>query len=72
ARADNHAAPVDGLSDRELEVFRLEGRCGLCEYRELCGGSRARAYAATGNYLSEDASCIYDPMPALAGTSGVT
>ena len=49
------------------DTDRLEGRCGICEYRDLCGGSRARAHAATGNYLSEDASCIYDPRPALAG-----
>ncbi len=37
------------------------GKCGRCEYRELCGGCRARAYAATGDLLAEDASCAYEP-----------
>ena len=36
-----------------------EGKCGVCEYTKLCGGSRARAYAATGNYLAEDPRCVY-------------
>jgi AdoMet-dependent heme synthase len=40
---------------------RLGGRCGRCEYRERCGGSRARAYAATGDPLAEDPGCVYQP-----------
>lgn len=40
---------------------RLKGRCGICEYADICGGSRARAYGATGDYLAEDAACIYQP-----------
>jgi radical SAM protein len=40
---------------------RLRGRCGRCEYRRLCGGSRARAYAMTGDYLAEDPCCLYNP-----------
>ncbi|HEU4401357.1 MAG TPA: TIGR04053 family radical SAM/SPASM domain-containing protein [Candidatus Polarisedimenticolia bacterium] len=40
---------------------RLGGRCGRCEYRALCGGSRARAYAQTGDYLAEDTLCAYEP-----------
>jgi radical SAM protein with 4Fe4S-binding SPASM domain len=39
----------------------LEGRCGECEYRWLCGGSRARAYAATGNPMASDPLCVYQP-----------
>ncbi len=39
----------------------LKGRCGQCEYREPCGGSRSRAYALTGDYLAEDPSCSYIP-----------
>lgn len=47
---------------RELrDVERLKGRCGRCEYREICGGSRSRAYALTGDYLEEDSSCGYVP-----------
>jgi radical SAM protein with 4Fe4S-binding SPASM domain len=40
---------------------RLEGRCGRCEFRGVCGGSRARAFAATGNHLGEDPMCAYVP-----------
>jgi radical SAM protein len=40
---------------------RLGGRCGRCEFRSVCGGSRARAYAMTGDYLSEDPACAYEP-----------
>jgi AdoMet-dependent heme synthase len=45
---------------------RLEGKCGECEYRKICGGSRARAYAITGNYLAEDPRCVYQPALASA------
>ena len=37
------------------------GRCGYCEYRKVCGGCRARAYAVTGDYLAEEPFCIYEP-----------
>jgi radical SAM protein with 4Fe4S-binding SPASM domain len=40
---------------------RLGGRCGACEYRELCGGCRCRAYAHTGDLLAEDPGCTYLP-----------
>lgn len=43
----------------------LSGKCGVCEYRNLCGGSRSRAYAITGDYLAEDPKCVYVP-PAAA------
>ncbi len=52
---------------RESRVFNalrhgeLGGRCGKCEYREVCGGCRARAYAETGDLLGPDDSCAYDP-----------
>jgi radical SAM protein len=40
---------------------RLQGKCGVCEFREICGGSRARAYALTGNPLAEEPCCVYQP-----------
>jgi radical SAM protein with 4Fe4S-binding SPASM domain len=40
---------------------RLKGRCGICEFKELCGGCRCRAYAAFGDYLQEDPACTYQP-----------
>lgn len=49
------------------DVDRLEGRCGACEFRAVCGGSRARAYALTGNLLAEDPACAYAPLGWVAG-----
>jgi len=40
---------------------QFEGRCGYCEYHALCGGSRARAFEASGNPLAEDPFCAYEP-----------
>ena len=68
----------DSLTDiyRNSVLFRTlrdtsqrGGKCGLCEYQKICGGSRSRAYAFTGDYLAEDPRCIYQPhlTEALAG-----
>jgi radical SAM protein with 4Fe4S-binding SPASM domain len=61
------ADPVDLYRDSGL--FRalrrpdlFGGRCGRCEWREACGGSRARALAATGDPLAEDPLCLYEPV----------
>jgi len=43
---------------------KLKGRCGACEFRTVCGGSRARAWAVSGDYLAEDPSCVYQPQAA--------
>ena len=39
----------------------LEGKCGICNYKEICGGCRGRAYSATGNYMAEEPFCAYIP-----------
>lgn len=49
---------------------RLKGKCGVCEFRQVCGGSRARAYAMTGDYLESDPLCAYVPGGWSAGTRG--
>jgi radical SAM protein len=54
---------------RDME--QREGKCGACEYRNLCGGSRARAYALTGNYLAEDPRCVYQPAWAMEGQNDI-
>ena len=41
---------------------QLKGKCGYCEFREMCGGSRARAWALAGDMFSEEQSCTYQPM----------
>ncbi|HKH78640.1 MAG TPA: TIGR04053 family radical SAM/SPASM domain-containing protein [Solirubrobacteraceae bacterium] len=53
---------------RDSPLFRelrdpeaLKGKCARCEFREICGGSRARAYAVTGDCLESDPSCPYQP-----------
>jgi radical SAM protein with 4Fe4S-binding SPASM domain len=43
------------------DPMRLKGRCGRCEFKELCGGCRCRAHAAHGDYLEEDPACRYQP-----------
>ena len=53
----NRSKVFQELRDRKL----LEGKCGACEFRDVCGGCRARAYALTDNYLAEDPSCEYQP-----------
>ncbi|WP_339252414.1 TIGR04053 family radical SAM/SPASM domain-containing protein [Sporosarcina sp. FSL W8-0480] len=45
------------LRDKSL----LKGKCGVCEFNSICGGSRARAFAMTGDYLESDPSCSYIP-----------
>ena len=40
---------------------KLEGKCGACEFKQICGGSRSRAYALTGNPLGEEPCCAYIP-----------
>ncbi|MFW6011185.1 MAG: heme b synthase [Desulfosalsimonas sp.] len=54
---------------RDSEIFeslrdfdRLKGKCGLCEYKRVCGGCRARAYEATGDWLAEEPLCTYQPQ----------
>jgi AdoMet-dependent heme synthase len=53
---------------REIRAASFTGRCGGCEYADLCGGSRARAYAATGDPLAEDPACPYVPESVLTTT----
>lgn len=43
---------------------KLKGKCGRCSMRNVCGGSRARAYALTGDLFAEDPACIYQPATA--------
>jgi radical SAM protein len=41
--------------------WKLGGKCGECAFQAVCGGSRARAYATSGDYLAEDPACAYQP-----------
>jgi radical SAM protein with 4Fe4S-binding SPASM domain len=42
----------------------LKGRCGRCEFREICGGSRSRAFGLTGDAFETDPWCSYEPLAA--------
>jgi len=45
------------------DAGHLEGKCRVCEYRKICGGSRARAFAVTGNPFAQEPDCAYVPSP---------
>jgi heme b synthase len=51
------------------DVSNLTGKCGPCEYRRVCGGCRARAYALRGDYLAEEPLCPYQPRKVNYGPS---
>jgi AdoMet-dependent heme synthase len=53
---------------RDSEVFlqlrdtdNLKGKCGCCEFRNVCMGCRARAFAASGDFMQEEPFCVYEP-----------
>jgi radical SAM protein len=47
---------------RDLRDYSgLKAKCGVCDFRDVCGGSRARAYAVSGDYLESDPYCVYQP-----------
>ncbi|MBY0147216.1 TIGR04053 family radical SAM/SPASM domain-containing protein [Neobacillus niacini] len=54
---------------REAKVFKdlrqpdnYKGKCGVCEYNKICGGSRSRTYAVTGDYMDSEPFCVYIPQ----------
>ena len=51
------------------DTSNLQGKCGVCEFREVCGGSRARAYAVSGNLFAEEPCCSWQPKSMLKPTS---
>jgi len=52
----------DSTIFKNLRDFKqLKGKCGQCEFKSVCGGCRARAYEATGDYLAEEPLCSYQP-----------
>ena len=64
---------------RESPIFRrlrdaaqLGGKCGLCEFRHVCAGSRARAYAVIGDPMAEEPLCVYEPRRAREGNRALS
>jgi radical SAM protein len=71
--AGNVRSDTLGRIYRQSSIFQqlrddsqLAGKCGACEYRHICGGSRARAYALTGDPLAEESRCSYVPKNYVA------
>jgi len=58
-RVYQQSAPFRALRDGD----RLGGKCGACEFRNVCGGSRARAFGLTGDPLAAEPDCAYVPPP---------
>ncbi|MCX7625138.1 MAG: TIGR04053 family radical SAM/SPASM domain-containing protein [Candidatus Sumerlaeaceae bacterium] len=59
-------SPVDVYQNDPLfldlrDADKVQGKCGVCEYRAVCGGSRARAYAIYGDPLAPEPDCVYVP-----------
>jgi radical SAM protein len=46
---------------RVRDYAQIKGKCGVCEFRSICGGSRSRAYALTGDPMRSDPFCVYQP-----------
>ena len=46
------------------DLSGLKGKCGACEYKIVCGGCRARAYEATGDWMASEPYCVYEPAGA--------
>jgi radical SAM protein with 4Fe4S-binding SPASM domain len=58
----NNAEVFETLRDND----QLKGKCGCCEFRNVCMGCRARAFAATGDYMAEEPFCVYQPKTVKA------
>jgi radical SAM protein len=54
------------LFTRLRDTANLKGKCAVCEFRELCGGSRSRAWSVTGDPFASDPICTYQPVAAAA------
>ncbi|HYN29857.1 MAG TPA: hypothetical protein VES95_08320 [Dermatophilaceae bacterium] len=69
-RVYREAPLFTALRDRS----RLKGKCGVCAYRGFCGGSRARAYAVTGDPLASEPYCAHEPprWVSMQGAGGGT
>ncbi|ALC90810.1 radical SAM protein [Bacillus sp. FJAT-18017] len=50
---------------------KYKGKCGVCEFNKICGGSRSRTYAVTGDYMESEPYCVYIPK-AMRGKEAVT
>jgi radical SAM protein with 4Fe4S-binding SPASM domain len=59
------------LFNQLRDLSNIKGKCGICEYKKICGGCRARAYEATGDYLQSEPYCIYEPAKETKPARGI-
>ena len=52
-------------------LANIKGKCGVCEFKKVCGGCRARAYEMTGDFLAEEPCCIYQPSTKAKAGKGL-
>ena len=52
-------------------LSKIKGKCGICEYKRICGGCRARAYETMGDYLEAEPYCIYEPLARRGDLTGL-
>jgi radical SAM protein with 4Fe4S-binding SPASM domain len=57
-----------GIFQALRDTDNLEGKCGICEFKQVCMGCRARAFGVTGNYMAEEPFCIYQPRQNRSGS----
>lgn len=60
------------LFNQLRDFSNIKGKCGACEYLKVCGGCRARAYEATGDYLAQEPYCLHQPSRAARPAAGGT
>lgn len=53
--------PSEILIELRRQKEKLEGKCGICDYKDVCGGCRQKAWFFNGDFFQEDPTCIYDP-----------
>ncbi len=58
------------LFNQLRDLSNIKGKCGLCEYKRICGGGRARAYESTGDCLEAEPYCTYQPVRLRASSTG--
>lgn len=58
------------LFRRIRDYTQLKGKCGWCDFRDICGGSRSRSYGVTGDIMASEPYCAYDPPPSARSAAG--
>ncbi len=58
----SHIWKESPLFQQLRDLAHIKGKCGHCQFKRVCGGCRARAFEATGDYLQAEPYCVYQPQ----------